>query len=110
MKWLIYIFTFVLYQIFIGKCELPSTETLKQQQRESYTACMNLKRKAPFINLNCQKILENYSVINSALNENNSIKTLPKTDSETRKVNESEEIKLRKLLRKLYSENRLNQN
>ena len=110
MKWLIYIFTFVLYQIFIGKCELPSTETLKQKQRESYTACMNLKRKAPFINLNCQKILENYSVINSALNENNSIKTLPKTDSETRKVNESEEIKLRNLLRKLYSENRLNQN
>ena len=71
---------------------------------------MNLKRKAPFINLNCQKILENYSVINSALNVNNSIKTLPKTDSETRKVNESEEIKLRNLLRKLYSENRLNQN
>ncbi len=71
---------------------------------------MDLKRKAPFINLNCQKILENYSVINSALNEDKGIKTLSKTDSETRKVNESEEIKLRNLLRKLYSENRLNQN
>jgi hypothetical protein len=43
---------------------------------------MDLKRKAPFINLNCQKILENYSVINSALNEDKGIKTLSKTDSE----------------------------
>ena len=110
MKWLIYLFTFILYQIFIGKCDLPSTETLKQQRKESYTACMDLKRKAPFINLNCQKILENFSVIDSALNADNGIKTLSKTDSETRKVNESEEIKLRNLLRKLYSENKLSQN
>ena len=38
------------------------------------------------------------------------IKTLSKSGSETRKVNESEEIKLRNLLRKLYSENKLSQN
>ena len=110
MKWLIYIFTFILYQIFIGKCDLPSNHSLKQQQKESYSACMDLKRKAPFINLNCQKILENFPAIKSALNEDNGIKTLSKTDSESRKVNESEEIKLRNLLRKLYSENKLSQN
>ena len=110
MKWLIYLFTFILYQIFIGKCDLPLSESLKQQQKESFEACMAIKRKAPFINLNCQKILESFPVIKSALNEEKGIKTLSKSDSETRKVNESEEIKLRNLLRKLYSENKLSQN
>ena len=110
MKWLIFILTFILYQNFISKCDLPSSETVKQQMQESYTACMDLKRKAPFINLNCQKILESFPMIKSALNEEKGIKTLSKSDSETRKVNESEEIKLRNLLRKLYSENKLSQN
>ena len=110
MKWLIYIFTFILYQIFIGKCDLPLSESLKQQQKESFEACMAIKRKAPFINLNCHKILESMSNIKTALNEENGIKTLSKDDLETRKVNEREEIKLRKLLMKLYSENKLSQN
>ena len=110
MKWLIYIFTFILYQIFIGQCDLPLSESLKQQQKESFEACMAIKRKAPFINLNCHKILESMSNIKTALNEENGIKTLSKDDFETRKVNEREEIKLRKLLMKLYSENKLSQN
>jgi hypothetical protein len=72
---------------------------------------MDLKRKAPFIKLNCQKLLENIPTINSAMNEeDNGIKTLSKTDSETRKVNEMQEKKLKNLLRKLYSENKLGQN
>ena len=111
MKWQLHVFAFILYHIFIGRCDIPSNQALKQQKEESYLACMNLKRKAPFINLNCQKILENFPIINSALNEEKSgIKTLSKIDSETRKVNESEEIKLRNLIRKLYSENKLSQN
>ena len=110
MKWLICIFVFLLFQNFIGKCDLPSSEAIKKQKEESYKVCMDLKRKAPFVNLNCQKILESFPVIKSALNGEEDIKTLPKYDSETRKVNESEEIKLRNLLRKLYSENKLNQN
>ena len=110
MKWFIYIFTFILYQIFIGKCDLPSSEALKQQKHESYAACMELKRKAPFIKLNCQKILESFPMIKSAMNEDSGIKTLSKSELETRKVKESEEIKLRNLLKKLYSENNLSQN
>ena len=111
MKWLMHVFAFILCHIFIGRCDIPSNEAVKQQKEESYLACMNLKKKAPFINLNCQKILESLPIINSALNEENKgIKTLSKSDSETRKVNESEEIKLRNLIRKLYSENKLSQN
>ena len=109
MKWLIYLFTFILYQIFIGKCDIPSSETLKQQQKESFEACMAIKRKAPFINLNCNKILKNISNMKSTLNEKNGIKTLSKADFETRKVNEKEEIKLRNLIMKLYSGNKLGQ-
>ena len=53
----------------------------------------------------------NIPTINSAMNEeDNGIKTLSKTDSETRKVNEMQEKKLKNLLRKLYSENKLGQN
>ena len=47
--------------------------------------------------------------IESAKNENG-IQTLSRQDSETRKVNQRKEINLRHLIRKLYSENKLNQN
>ena len=46
--------------------------------------------------------------IESAKNENG-IQTLLRQDSETKKVNKRQEIKLRHLIRKLYSENKLNQ-
>ena len=108
MKFYIFVFLFLLFDIFIGRCDLPSNAALKQQQRESYAACIDLKKKAPFINLNCQKILENYPQIKSNLKEeNNGIKTLSKIDSETRKVNEKQEIKLRMLLKKLYNEKKI---
>ena len=96
MKWLIYVFIIIFCSNFISRCDLPSNELLKQQKKESYQACMDLKRKAPFIKLNCQKLLENIPTINSAMNEeDNGIKTLSKTDSETRKVNEMQEKKLK---------------
>ena len=69
---------------------------------------MELKRKALFIKLNCEKILESMTIIESAKNENG-IQTLSRQDSETKKVNKRQEIKLRHLIRKLYSENKLNQ-
>ena len=107
MKFYIFVFSFLLFNIFVGRCEFPSNIALKQQQRESYAACMDLKKKAPFLNLNCEKILENGPKIESVLKkDNNGIKTLSKIDSETRKVNERQEIKLRNLLRKLYSESK----
>ena len=49
------------------------------------------------------------TIIESAKNEN-LIQTLLRQDSETRKVNQRQEIKLRLLIRKLNSENKLNQN
>ena len=47
--------------------------------------------------------------LESAKNENG-IQTLSRQDSETRKVNQRQEINLRHLIRKLYNENKLNQN
>ena len=95
--------------IFIGRCDLPYNFVSKNQKEQSYKACTDLKRKAPFIKLNCEKILESVTTIESDKNENG-IKTLSRQDSETRKVNQSQEIKLRHLIRKLYSENKLSQN
>ena len=49
------------------------------------------------------------TIIESAKNENG-IQTLSRQDSEMRKVNQRQEINLRHLIRKLYSENKLNHN
>ena len=49
------------------------------------------------------------TIIELAKNENG-IQTLSRQDSETRKVNQRQEIKLRLLIIKLNSENKLNQN
>ena len=109
MKWCMHVFILILYHIFIGRCDLPFDFVSKNQKEQSYKACTDLKRKAPFIKLNCEKILESVTTIESDKNENG-IKTLSRQDSETRKVNQSQEIKLRRLIRKLYSENKLSQN
>ena len=109
MKWYMHVFILILYHIFIGRCDLPFDFVSKNQKEQSYKACTDLKRKAPFIKLNCEKILESVTNIESDNNENG-IKTLSIQDSETRKVNQIQEIKLRHLIRKLYSENKLSQN
>ena len=80
--------------IFIGRCDLPYDFVSKNQKEQSYKACTDLKRKAPFIKLNCEKILESLTSIESSKNEN-VIQTLSRQNSETRKVNQSQEIKLR---------------
>ena len=108
MKWYMHVFILILYHIFIGRCDLPFDFVSKNQKEQSYKACTDLKRKAPFIKLNCEKILESVTTIESDKNENG-IKTLSRQDSETRKVNQNQEIKLRHLIRKLYSENKLSQ-
>ena len=108
MKWYMHVFILILYHIFIGRCDLPFDFVSKNQKEQSYKACMDLKKKAPFIKLNCERILESMPTIESAMNEKG-IKTLSRQDSETRKVNQKQEIKLRHLLRKLYSENKLSQ-
>ena len=109
MKWYMHVFILILYHIFIGRCDLPFDFVSKNQKEQSYKACTDLKRKAPFIKLNCEKILERVTTIESDKNENG-IKTLSRQDSETRKVNQKQEIKLRHLLSNLYSENKISQN
>ena len=109
MKWLLHVFILILFHTFISRCAFPSNLASKNQKEQSYSACLDLKRKAPFINLNCEKILESLPNLKSAINEQG-IKTLSRQDSETRKVNQKQEIKLRHLLSNLYSENKISQN
>ena len=97
MKWYMHVFILILYHIFIGRCDLPFDFVSKNQKEQSYKACTDLKRKAPFIKLNCEKILESLTSIESSKNENG-IQTLSRQNSETRKVNQSQEIKLRHLI------------
>ena len=40
--------------IIIGRCDLPYDFVSKNQKEQSYKACMDLKRKALFIKLNCE--------------------------------------------------------
>ena len=54
--------------IIIGRCDLPYDFVSKNKKEQSYKACMDLKRKATFIKLNCEKILENMTTIESAKN------------------------------------------
>ena len=109
MKWFLHVFILILFHTFISRCDFPSNLVSKNQKEQSYSACLDLKRKAPFINLNCEKILESLPNLKSAINEQG-IKTLSRQDSETRKVNQKQEIKLRHLLSNLYSENKISQN
>ena len=109
MKWFLHVFILILFHTFISRCDFPSNLASKNQKEQSYSACLHLKRKAPFINLNCEKILESLPNLKSAINEQG-IKTLSRQDSETRKVNQKQEIKLRHLLSNLYSENKISQN
>ena len=109
MKWFLHVFILILFHTFISRCDFPSNLASKNQKEQSYSACLDLKRKAPFINLNCEKILESLPNLKSAINEQG-IKTLSRQDSETRKVNQKQEIKLRHLLSYLYSENKISQN
>ena len=109
MKWLLHVFILILFHTFISRCDYPSNLASKNQKEQSYSACLDLKRKAPLINLNCEKILESLPNLKSAINEQG-IKTLSRQDSETRKVNQKQEIKLRHLLSNLYSENKISQN
>ena len=109
MKWFLHVFILILFHTFISRCDFPSNLVSKNQKEQSYSACLDLKRKAPFINLNCEKIMESLPNLKSAINEQG-IKTLSRQDSETRKVNQKQEIKLRHLLSNLYSENKISQN
>ena len=82
---------------------------LIKEKRESYEACIRIKKKVPNMNLKCENLLDNISSEqdNAKKGEinNTEIKTLIIGD--TRKVNKSEEIKLRNLIQKLTNGNKL---
>ena len=99
----------IIFIVFIiGSNAFTSSNLLKmKEQEESYLACKSLKSKAPFLKLNCEnlapkKIQETEETKN---NNNNGVKILTTIDTGTRKVNKSEEIKLRNLIMTLVYEN-----
>ena len=83
-------------------------DKLKEERLESYEACKRIKKNAPNLNLKCEHLIEDF-----VKNEENSkkeefeIKTLTTGETKTRKVNKSEEIKLRNLIKTLFNGNKL---
>ena len=77
-----------------------------KEQEESYLACKSLKRKAPNLKLNCEKLIpKKVEEAKEIQNINSEIKILRTSDTGTRKINKIEEIKLRNLIWKLAYEN-----
>ena len=73
---------------------------LIKEQNEAYEACNSLRMKAPYLNLRCEKLIES-SEKNGEIANMKGIKLLSSNEANTRKVNKSEEIKLRNLIKKL---------
>ena len=103
----------ILYIIFIiGSNALSSSNAiLIKERKESYQACVRLRTKAPNLNLQCEKLIENLPTTEETAKnvESNSsgIRMLSNDAAVTRKVNKSQEIKLRNLIKKLTIENKL---
>ena len=110
MKWLFIALPFILLMYIIGSNELSSNIIIYEKQKVSYEACDKLRRKAPYFNLKCEKLLDNIPIPepkNKNEANNTKFKTLSKLDTTTRKVNKIEEKKLRILMQKLSYENNL---
>ena len=106
MKWLIIALPTILLVILVGRSELSSNNNLNIERRESYEACIRLKNKAPYFNLKCERLLGKIpNIIN--VGNINGLKTLSRYESTTRKVNKSEETKLRHFIQMLYNQNKL---
>ena len=89
----------------IGSNAFTSSNFLKlKEQQESYIACKSLKSKAPYLKLNCENLAPK-KVVKMENAQLSNIKILQNHETETRKVNKSEEIKLRNLIMKLRNQN-----
>ena len=98
-----FIFLFIAY--IISSNAMPNfLNNLTKEQAEAYEACNRLRVKAPYLNLKCEKLRETSKKIGEKSNMKG-VKLLTRNDANTRKVNKSQEIKLRKLMLKLTSEN-----
>ena len=110
MKLIVIALQIILCMLIFGSNALSFTNTkLINERMESYEACVRLRNKAPSLKLNCNILKEN--IISEEVNIKKSyhagIKLLSSIEAETRKVNKSQENKLRNLIRKLANESRL---
>ena len=110
MKWLFIALPIILL-IFVITCnEISSNFIVSEEIRESYEACMRLKRNAPYFKLNCYSLIEKISkpetVDKQEINKKG-VKTLSTYESNTIKVNKIEEIKLKKFIHRLSHENKM---
>ena len=96
------LFIFILYDITSNA--MPNfLNNLSKEQNEAYEACNQLRLKAPYLNLKCEQLRDSRK---NGENVNlKGIKLLSNKDANTRKVNKSQEKKLRNLIKKLTSEN-----
>ena len=102
----------VVYVMFIiGSNALSSTNSVvKNDIKESYQACIRLRNKAPFLNLKCENIMQNLpKEVKAAKNDklSTNVKILSNDVTFTRKVNKSQESKLRRFIKNLSNENKL---
>ena len=105
MKLLIIALPIIFIIFTIRSNALTSSNSFKlKEQEESYLACKNLKIKAPHLKLNCENLFPKKLEKNDQ-SELIGIKKLSKDETRTKKVNKSQEIKLRNLIRQLTYEN-----
>ena len=104
-----YIVFSIFFLIFgIENIDLSSlNDMFKEDKKESYKACLKLRMKAN-INLKCDHLLEkNVEDNKKDENSNTEIKKLIISETHTRKVNKSQEMKLRNLIKKLADGNKI---
>ena len=96
--------------IMVSNALSSSNPILIKEKIESYQACIRLRAKAPSLNLKCENILDNIpmsgKIVKQEGRNNSGVKFLSNEVTTTRKVNKSEEIKLRNLIKKLSNENK----
>ena len=97
----LYIALSIIYIILIIDCNAFTSSNLLRlkEQQEAYQACKNLKNKAPNLRLNCENLAPKEEINKLG------VKVVRTEETETRKVNKYEEIKLRNLIKKLKNEN-----
>ena len=97
----LYIALSIIYIILIIDSNAFTSSNLLRlkEQQEAYQACKNLKNKAPNLRLNCENLAPKEEINKFG------VKVVRTEETETRKVNKYEEIKLRNLIKKLKNEN-----
>ena len=111
MKSFAFALSILFIMFIIGSNALSSSNAiLIKERKESYQACIRLRSKAPNLNLQCENLLDNLpteETVKNVESNNPRIKILSDEAAVTRKVNKSQEIKLRNLIKKLTNEKNL---